>query len=237
WAFPEAAGDKTATWAPEDKDWKKEQGECQVWLTPGGQPEPSQSFRKGYCQRDPSRAWLFTVNGQRFPTITVANGRNLLLRLGNLSPNVAYWLVLSKETDRTDKLPLTLLSIDGVVPAKPVDDVGAARPVAAFPVPDFLFMPASRAEVYVRNDRAHADQKVYILWTKGLIAGKDNNESDRWPEIQLARIVLEPTGTTPPTEVALNPVVAKARLSALAERLPPLAPPQLPPGCVADIDP
>ena len=74
-ALPEAAGDKAATWAPEDKDWKKELGECQVWLTPGGPPEQRPSFRKGYCQRNERKAWLFTVNGQRFPTITVADGR------------------------------------------------------------------------------------------------------------------------------------------------------------------
>ena len=39
-------------------------------------------------------------------------------------------------------------------------------------------MPASRAEIYVRNDSAHADTKVYILRTKGLDAGLDV-----WPEI------------------------------------------------------
>jgi FtsP/CotA-like multicopper oxidase with cupredoxin domain len=234
-ALPEAAADKTADWAPEDKDWKKELGTCQVWLTEGGQPEPHPSFRKGYCQRDPRRAWLFTVNGQRFPTITVADGRNLLLRLGNLSPNVAYWLELYNEKDETDKLPLTLLSIDGVVPAKPVDDAGT-QPAAAFPVANFLLMPASRAEIYVRNDRAQADQKLYILRTKGLIAGRDNDLSDHWPEIQLARIVLEPTRITSAVEVALNAVVAKTRLSAAATA-PRVAPPQLPNGCIPDIDP
>src|SRR5262249_43703697 len=87
-ASPEALGDKTATWAPEDKDWKVSQ--CPVWLTEAGPPESDPRFRKGYCQRDDrKKAWLFTVNGQRFPTITVGGGRNLLLRLGNLSPNVA----------------------------------------------------------------------------------------------------------------------------------------------------
>ena len=236
-ALPEAAGDKAATWAPEDKDWKKELGECQVWLTPGGSPEQRPSFRKGYCQRNERKAWLFTVNGQRFPTIAVADGRNLLLRLGNLSPNVAYWLELYNEKDETDKLPLTLLSIDGVVPAKLVDEAAGSQPVAAVPVPNLLFMPASRAEIYVRNDYAHPDQKVYVLRTKGLIAGRDNDESDRWPEIQLARIVLEPSGITSPAEVALNAVVAKARPPAAAATLPaPAAPPQPPPGCVADID-
>jgi len=235
-ALPEAAGDKTADWAPEDKDWRRELGQCQVWPTQGGQPEPRPSFRKGYCQRDPSKAWLFTLNGQRFPTITVANGKNLLLRLGNLSPNLAYWLELYNEKDETDKLPLTLLSVDGVVPATPVDEDNASRRVAAFSVPHFLFMPASRAEVYLRNDRAHAEQKVYILRTKGLIAGKDNSLSDRWPEIQLARIVFERTDITSEAEIARNAVVAKARLAATFEA-PSMLPPRLPDGCVADIDP
>jgi hypothetical protein len=60
---------------------------------------------------------LFTLNGQRFPTITVAGGKNLLLRIGNLSANVGYWLELYNEADGT-VLPLTVLSLDGVVPEK-----------------------------------------------------------------------------------------------------------------------
>ena len=68
------------------------------------------------------------MNGQRFPTITIEGGRNLLLRLGNVGANVPYWLEIYKEDDKT-VFPLTLLSVDGVVPSersetkRPVDSV------------------------------------------------------------------------------------------------------------------
>jgi FtsP/CotA-like multicopper oxidase with cupredoxin domain len=238
-ALPEAAGDKTATWAPDDKDWKiANKGVCPVWLTEAGPPEPDPSFRKGYCQRDArTKAWLFTLNGQRFPTITVAGGKNLLLRMGNLSPNVAYWLELVNERDENDKLNLSLLSVDGVVPAKPVDETAASQPVRAVPVRELVFMPASRAEIYVRNDDKRRDAPtVYILRTKGLIAGSESSDTaDQWPQIQLARIVLEPTVVTSQVEVALNAPVAKARQLIAPQGA--LLPPKLPDGCIADIDP
>jgi len=55
------------------------------------------ALRTGFCQSEPGSAWLFTLNGQRFPTITVEGDRNLLLRIGNVSANLGYWLELKKE--------------------------------------------------------------------------------------------------------------------------------------------
>jgi hypothetical protein len=50
----------------------------------------------------------------RHRSITVAEGKNLLLRLGNLSANVAYWLELVKieNENKETKIPLTVLSLD-----------------------------------------------------------------------------------------------------------------------------
>src|SRR5262249_46575540 len=81
---------KQATWAPDQVDFGGANNICKVWETitsPSGSEDPKR--REGFCQRDRDSAWLFTLNGQRFPTITVENGQNLLLRLGNLSSNVA----------------------------------------------------------------------------------------------------------------------------------------------------
>ena len=94
------------------------------------------------------------------------------MRLGNLSANVVYWLELQNKDDETDILPLTLLSVDGVVPSKPVDVTAPDLPVRAFPVKDLLLMPASRAEIYVRNDWRHPEPKTYVLRTKGLIVDR-----------------------------------------------------------------
>jgi FtsP/CotA-like multicopper oxidase with cupredoxin domain len=222
---PEAAKGEDAVWAPEDKDWPIDAGECQ----------PAPKLRKGFCLRKEDSPWLFTLNGQRFPAITVEGGKNLLLRLGNLSANVAYWLELQNEDDDKDILPLYLLSLDGVVPSRPVDVPESSQPVAAFPVTDLLLMPASRAEIYVRNDDKRTKSRFYILRTKGLTAGNpDNLKNDNWPAIQLARIELKPSDVESTIDVALNPPVATPVAGPLFA--PPSAPP-IPQGCVRDLDP
>ena len=43
------------------------------------------------------------------------------------------------------------------------------------------------------------------------IAGEDNELNDRWPEIQLAQIVLNPNAAASEIDVALNTVAARAR--------------------------
>jgi FtsP/CotA-like multicopper oxidase with cupredoxin domain len=217
-AAPDDPGPKKAQWAPDDKDFPASM-KCR---------QTNPDLRKGFCQRQDieKSAWLFTLNGQLFPTITIKGGQNLLLRLGNLSPNVTYWLELQNENkaEATPAPPLTILTLDGVVPARP----GDAGNIDAFKTQDLLLMPASRAEIYVRNDSAHADIKVYILRTKGLDAGLDV-----WPEIQLARVVLEPNNVASTVEVARNVPTQQVRISAAALTLEePAKPPQ---GCVRDL--
>jgi FtsP/CotA-like multicopper oxidase with cupredoxin domain len=212
------------TWAPEQEhdDFR---ADC---------VEKEPKLHKGFCQRTQNSAWLFTLNGQRFPKITVKNKQNLLLRLGNLSPNVVYWLEL-EDAITGDKIPLTVLSLDGVVPARPVEPEGAKIPVDALEVKDLLLMPASRAEIYVRNDmKPHLDTQVYILRTKGL----DTN-GDRWPEIQLARIVLEPSERARSVPLALNVPIEKIPSEFFIQLITPNEP--IPPphsnGCVRDLNP
>jgi len=234
-ALPEEANGAAAVWAPEDRDFPPEEGpkprKCPVWKKDSSGVDNNPKFRKGFCQRSEDTAWLFTLNGQRFPTITVEGGRNVLLRMGNVSANVAYWLELQNERDEKDILKLTILGLDGVVPAKPVAPGQAKIPVAAFDLPDLLLMPASRAEIYVRNDvKAHSDTQVYILRTKGLNAG-----TDWWPEIQLARIVLKPNAEANPTLVALNAPIAQTRLTEIKPFA--MGKATLPKGCVRDLDP
>ena len=67
---------------------------CGVWKPDTSTLDLKESLRTGFCQRSKDTALLFTLNGQRFPTITVEGGQNLLLRFGNLSSNVPYWLEL-----------------------------------------------------------------------------------------------------------------------------------------------
>jgi FtsP/CotA-like multicopper oxidase with cupredoxin domain len=204
---------------------------CGVWKPDTSTLDLKESLRTGFCQRSKDTALLFTLNGQRFPTITVEGGQNLLLRFGNLSSNVPYWLELVGEADNK-VLPLTILSIDGVVPANPALPGQAQKPILALNDDNALLMPAARAEVYVRNDEnPHAVAQVYILRTKRHLV----KPFDEWPEIQLARIVLQPNAVASKTLVALNAPVAKVTAALAIE--PRAEKVELPDGCVRDLDP
>jgi FtsP/CotA-like multicopper oxidase with cupredoxin domain len=239
-ALPEAitTAPKTASWAPELKDWQRQHGDCKVWRSAQDPGDPNAKLRKGYCQQAQDKAWLFTVNGQRFPTIKVEGGKNLLLRLGNLSSNVVYWLELYNEQNDSEKEKLLLLGIDGVVPAKPVLADPNRQPVRATAVEDLVFMPASRAEILIRNDCLRPRATTYVLRTKGVVAGRfSNGNADRWPEIQLMRIELAPSTVSCTEDIALNAVAERHEFAATGQRRDDRRAVTKPEGCVDDIDP
>ena len=138
---------------------------------------------------------------------------------------------MASEADNS-VLPLTILSIDGVVPANPALPGQAQKPILALNDNNILLMPAARAEVYVRNDeKSHEGPQVYILRTKRHLVGP----FDEWPEIQLARIVLQPNAVANKTLVALNAPVANVTAAlAIESRAEKVEPPD---GCVRDLDP
>jgi FtsP/CotA-like multicopper oxidase with cupredoxin domain len=230
---PDEPGDGTASWDPSARDFPTDtRPQCGAWKKDGsGLDYQDASIRTGFCQTDATHAWLFTLNGQRFPTITVEGGQNLLLRLGNLGANVAYWLELDNQANGTPLL-LPMLSLDGVVPARPVVVAQSKRPAEITYLSNVLLMPASRAEIYVRNDEAaHTTPLVYVLRTKGVDAGVDS-----WPEIQLARIVLKPNTVTSAAKVTLN--LPQENISTLLEAQEFINGKEnpLPIGCVRDLD-
>jgi FtsP/CotA-like multicopper oxidase with cupredoxin domain len=246
-----ANGESPATWQREfDAKW------C------GELPAPDAKGRDGYCL-DPSnkaKVWLFTVNGQRFPTVTIAGARNHLWRVANLSASVTYRLdIVPEGAQGDDPLPFDILNVDGVVPSAPVAgaDTGAAAPppVKAIRQTSLLLMPAGRADIYVRNDASEAaPERRYVLRTQGCDTGltpiqpgekaceaqASTGQGDKWPEIRLARVVLGATGGTTDVVVAgLNapvfkataaPATAAAASAVLADE------PRLPDGCIPDID-
>jgi hypothetical protein len=69
----------------------------------------------------------------------------------------------------------------------------------AFEIPNLLLMAASRAEIFISNSEAHPDEQEFVLWTKGPDMG-----TDRWPQIQLARIVLQRNEIDKTMVLALN---------------------------------
>lgn len=235
---PDQAGKGSAEWDPMSSGFP-EGSVCGAW-NGSKLNNDNHKLRLGFCQRDLTSAWLFTLNGQRFPTITVEENQNLLIRMGNVSSNIGYVLEMSSEADGS-VLPLTVLSVDGVVPGRPLLPDQGDTPIEAADVEQLLLMPASRVEFYVRNDQTpHSNELVYTLRTKGLKGIGD----DEWPEIQLARIVLKPNGAVSALSTALNtnvlqPVpfmtsVGRVFAQAADVLLPEEEPP---PGCMRDLLP
>ncbi|WP_354132560.1 hypothetical protein [Bradyrhizobium sp. RT4b] len=234
--LPGQANGDAATWDPDPGARDFTPGKpCGVWRPDGSGPDLDPKLRTGFCQREQKKALLFTVNGQRYPTITVEGGKNLLLRLGNLSANIPYWLELRNENEAVTKpLRMTILSLDGVVPAIPIAPGQPQKPVQAVDYDDVLMMPAARAEIYVRNDSKQENQRVYILKTK---QHRVEAGTDEWPEIQLARIVLEPNATISNAPIALNAAIASPAPPQIPSTALAIETAELPPGCIRDLAP
>lgn len=227
----------SATWSTDSRD-----NPC--YPNDKAVPLPAPDKREGYCQSplDPSKVWLFTVNGQRFPQITIGAGRGALLRIGNLSPNLTYRLRLLPKGGGVP-LSFSLLSVDGVVPGKPTPitgPAGAPKLAKSLQLSELSLMPASRAEIYVQGGVG-----TYLLQTCEQHTGTAQvlescappdttgvTEGDHWPEIQLAQLVFAGTKLQ---ELALNasPTTQGPQPPAIAAGLAPSTPR---PGCLPDID-
>jgi FtsP/CotA-like multicopper oxidase with cupredoxin domain len=236
-ARPDQAQNAKAEWDPTARDFTGND-KCGIVQSDGTLDETPE-HRLGFCQverQGANSAWLFTVNGQRYPTVTVGSSRNALFRIGNVGSNLPYWLELKSE-DGAQTMPLTLLSRDGVVPANPVDPTDPNKPIDAKNVDDLLLMPAARAEVYIRNDQTvHDAPQTWILRTKGLKTGFKAT-TDSWPPVQLAKIVLAPNHTRSAIGVALNAPVGTTRKERFTRLSVAPTPSSQPVGCVRDIDP
>jgi FtsP/CotA-like multicopper oxidase with cupredoxin domain len=155
---------------------------------------------------DPSHdfVWLFTINGQMGPTITVKAGGKQIWRIANTSATVAYVLDLIDGANAEQSFQV--LTLDGVVagtpnPAKP----GEKHPTVS--LKRLLLMPASRAEVVVINTNKAAADANFILQTLGFETSGTGQQplpndlnpidqhnaynGDPWPKIELAHIVFQ----------------------------------------------
>jgi FtsP/CotA-like multicopper oxidase with cupredoxin domain len=212
-------------------------------LAAGELPQPAAPDRKGFCfaNNNPKSIWLFTVNGQRYPTINIEPGSNHLLRIANLSANFTYTLRLVPEAGG-EPYKFDLLTVDGVVPGKPSTSEAGNVPVAATQLTELVLMPAARAEIYVRNDgKTAAEERTFILRTdeldtgQSLPPGQPRLVGDDWPQIQLARVVFKARpAAVSEIGVALSAIRASAQLAEAAARV--TAAPVPPAGCIPDIN-
>lgn len=136
----------------------------------------------GFCARpqDGMRrhsVWLFTVNGQWMPDITLRPGRYTLLRIANLSANVTYVMEVGE--------PMRVLSLDGALGGEPA-------PAGPGVVADrILMLPGARAEILMGAGSA----RMLTLRTAGLATARERDadgelQGDVWPAMALARIAV-----------------------------------------------
>jgi L-ascorbate oxidase len=170
------------------------QGDC-----PGANPAASsdEAYSGG--------RWYFTINGQRYPTVTIAAPGGQTLRITNASANTSYDLNIWNAVEAR-QMPMQVISIDGVS-----INAGAANDVTTL----LHMMPSSRAEVrvaYWNSDGAVVPPPpgaAAILRTNGFQAGPGG---DTWPAVDLAKVRFAAGAESAPPAA-----IARAQLEPEAE--------------------
>jgi hypothetical protein len=110
---------------------------------------------------------------------------------------------------------------------------------AASKIFKLLLMPASRAEIFIGNDQGETSERHWVLQTDGIdTAPGQSTVGDSWPQVNLAEVILEgaPTAIASAAPIGLNEYVAEAKPPALQADFREAVAPDLPAGCVRDID-
>ena len=165
-------------------------------------PIPGQFAGPGYCGHhavsrngkvDPAQdtVWMFTINGQYNPTVTMRPGRDGDWRITNFSPNATYLIELDDDaTGRPE--PITALAYDGFTAGS--NAPGSTGLNVGVPQQRLLLTPGNRIEVYVPNTGGPKGRRL-TLRTLGLTTGASG---DPWPRIDIARVVMPPGPLAPP---------------------------------------
>ena len=162
--------------------------------------------------------WLYTINGQSYPTITMQPGRNQVWRIANMSADATYVLELVDQgTGKAETL--NLVALDGIVSGASEGGSNALR--VGVPVTRVLLMPARRIELLVMN-AGGASGRQLTLRTRGITAGAAGSH---WPQIDLAQVGMPP-----------GPAPAAPGTRAISATMPMMAPtPVTPPAPAADV--
>src|ERR1700722_10994657 len=146
--------------------------------------------------------WYFTINGQRYPTVTIAAPAGQTLRITNASANSSYDLSIWNAAEARD-MPMQVISIDGAS-----FNAGAAGDVTTL----LHMMPSSRAEVRV----AYRDSGgtivpappggAAILRSNGFQAGPGG---DTWPAVDLAKVRFAAGAESAPSTGIAGPATAR----------------------------
>lgn len=174
---------------------KVEDHDARLCETAGDPAQDPASPPKGICF-GPNKdvGWLFTVNGQVYPQIEVASGRQEVWRIANTSADMTYDLALV-EAGSGRPLRVRVIARDGVAAAV-APQASAGQPGDAMLTERILLMPGSRIEVGV--DRVTAEGLVdnnrdlnARLRSYGFFTGVNSSFGDAWPAVDLAQVTFK----------------------------------------------
>jgi FtsP/CotA-like multicopper oxidase with cupredoxin domain len=173
--------------------------------------------------------WLFTVTGQRDPTITIPQGKNHLWRVANLSANVSYLLELCDAAStpsgcdkNVGRHRMAVVSVDGVQ-AGSRGEAGADTSLGV-EVNQLLMMPGSRAAILLRNDdepnvpagKLQLRNASFDTGPGPVIAGANGETGDTWPGMVLAEVDVQ---GTPPSATSNGRLLARMATRASIPRI------------------
>jgi len=186
---------------------------------PGDPPPTGACFSQADDPEHPgqqvTRGWLFTLNGQLFPHISLGSGEQQIWRIANASSDMTYDLALI-ETASGRPLRVQILARDGVAAVAEGNGTDGTR-TGAIMAERILLMPGSRIEIGV--DRATAEgrfdasqQLEARLRSYGFFTGETAGFGDTWPAVDLASITFAQEQSNAPA--ATEPVaMTQARLN------------------------
>ena len=170
-------------------------------------PFPLQFSGPGYCGHHVTfiggktnvlqdTVWMFTVNGQYNPTVTMKPGRDQIWRINNLSANLTY--VLELDDNATGQAQnITALSYDGLVAGSNTNGNNGLK--VGVPRTQLLLTPGNRIEVLVPNAGGPTGRQL-TLRTIGITTGA---QGAPWPRIDIAKVVMPP-GPSPVAGLPIN---------------------------------
>ena len=152
--------------------------------------------------------WLFTLNGQRYPDITVGQ-QGEVFRVQNASANITYRLSLRPRLTNNGQvasgpLPMQVLSMDGAG----LVTGGTAQTTDRITTRELFLMPGARAVVLVSHDAQEegcpgtCPASEWQLVTEAFQAGITPAAADLWPRIALAAVHLQAGVSNQSIEVA-----------------------------------
>jgi len=167
--------------------------------------------------------WVFSINGQVYPTFSVTESTGEIWRLLNTGPTRGYDLVLQDDQTHAP-LQFQVLSLDGVALGLPagsdiahiraatagkVDAVpctGSASTAATAPVcaTHLVMMPSSRVEIWIAPPTGSS---TATLLTNVLNTGP---AGDTWPSVNLAHVSFTATSANSARRLSSRPEVRPA---------------------------